>query len=102
MTKVHMMSMVNIIVDDDDGDGGFRPGSREYLGFAIFQFKLLELRIETLEIGFSDLKEDNEEILRVLKFLLLHNAPLNLTAKTKKSLKERERETKGERNEMAC
>ena len=46
MTKVHMMSMVNIIVDDDDGDGGFRPGSREYLGFAIFWFKLLELRIE--------------------------------------------------------
>lgn len=61
------MSMVNIIVDDDDGDGGFRPGSREYLGFAIFWFKLLELRIEsnrieTLEIGLSDLKEDNEEI----------------------------------------
>lgn len=35
MTKVHMMSMVSIIVDDGDDDG-FRPGSREYLGFAIF------------------------------------------------------------------
>lgn len=46
MTKVHMMSMVNITVDDED-DGGFRPGSREYLGFAIFWFKLLELRIES-------------------------------------------------------
>lgn len=65
MTKVHMMSMVNIIVDDDDGDGGFRPGSREYLGFAIFWFKFWSSesnRIETLEIGLSDLKEDNEEI----------------------------------------
>lgn len=93
MTKVHMMSMVNIIVDDDDDGGGFRPGSREYLGFAIFQFKLLEHRIETLEIGFSDLKEDNEEILRVLKFLLLRNAPLNLTAK----VFEREKHTQKER-----
>lgn len=37
MTKVHMMSMVSITVDDgDDDDDGFRPGSREYLGFAIF------------------------------------------------------------------
>lgn len=37
MTKVHMMSMASITVDDGDDDGdGFRPGSREYLGFAIF------------------------------------------------------------------
>lgn len=37
MTKVHMMSMASITVDDgDDDDVGFRPGSREYLGFAIF------------------------------------------------------------------
>lgn len=37
MTKVHMMSMASITVDDgEDDDDGFRPGSREYLGFAIF------------------------------------------------------------------
>lgn len=37
MTKVHMMSMASITVDDgDDDDDGFRPGSLEYLGFAIF------------------------------------------------------------------